>query len=307
MMIKDWLNQAYDRLKKSNIEAYQTECHWILEDILKLSPAQRRQEALRILSEAELKVLDQLIEKRSTHIPLAYLLHQWSFWDFEVISDQRALIPRADTECLVEKAIAFLQKRIKGLQTQPRYAIEVGVGTGCISIALAKNIPQLHILGLDLSLDALSLAQENISLHQLNQQIQLAHSDLLELKALYPPLSDALQPTMPTLPKGIDLLISNPPYIQTKVIDQLMPEVRDFEPKLALDGGEDGLALIRILLKQAKAVLAIGGAIMLEIGYDQGNAVKALLAHEQYEHIQIIKDYQGQDRVAIGIFLGDML
>jgi release factor glutamine methyltransferase len=299
MLVKAWLADAYQRLRDAQIDEYQTESHWILEDILHLSPSERMNRSDQALTQVQISALNEIIDQRIKHIPLAYLLKKWSFWDFEVITDQRALIPRSDTECLVEKALAILNHKRKSGQHQLK-AIEVGVGTGCISIALSKNIANLEILGLDISLDALSLAKENIDLHHLQNRIQLGHSDLLMIKSAYPKLDQKLD-----LPQNIDLLISNPPYIQTKVIDTLMSEVKDFEPKLALDGGEDGLDLIRIMLKQAKNILAKGAYLMFEIGYDQGDALRELLAQENYQSIEIIKDYQGQDRVAMGVYQGD--
>jgi release factor glutamine methyltransferase len=313
MKLSNWQAQAENELKSVGIEAYKIEVQWLIEDILSFSPTDRmslskNQEEITCTAEQILE-LNRCVQARMRGVPLAYLLKTWHFWDFELKSDHRALVPRSDTERLVETAVKSLKQLLKNGDYSPKI-IEIGTGTGCISIALAREIPQAKILALDLSLDALSLAQENIESLGLTNQIQLIHSDLFNAFGTYQkgnliPFTNHAEPTehplIALMGGKVDLVISNPPYIQTDVIQSLDSSVKDFEPYMALDGGMDGLRLIEKIVDGAKSFLKAKGKLMFEIGFDQGLALDQLLKQANYQDVQIIKDYGKQDRVAVGM------
>ncbi len=318
MKLSDWQAQAENELKAVGIEAYKTEIQWLIEDILSLSPTHRMSISKNqeiTCTQAQVLELNRCVQARLRGVPLAYLLKTWHFWDFELKSDHRALIPRADTERLVETAVKYLKQVLKNGNQSPKI-IEIGTGTGCISIALAREIPSAKILALDLSVDALSLAQENIESLGLTNQIQLIHSDLFDVFGIYQkgkllPFTNhaesaehreiAEHPLINLIGDKFDLVISNPPYIQTEVIQSLESTVKDFEPYMALDGGEDGLRLIEKIIDEAKSFLKSKAKLMFEIGFDQGQALDRLLKQSKYQDVQIIKDYGNQDRVAVGM------
>ncbi len=206
-------------------------------------------------------------------MPLPYLLGTWEFYGLDFIVTPSVLIPRPETELLVQHCLDWLQHNPDRLN-----AIDVGTGSGCIAIALAHNLPGLHVLLTDLSQDALSVARQNAGRHGLMDRIKFQQADLLD-----------------GLCETFDLLCANLPYIPTQVVQGL--KVAKFEPIQALDGGDDGLALITRLLHQSRDQLDRGGLMALEIGAEQAAAVKAL-AEGLYPNarIRVLKDLAGLDR-----------
>jgi release factor glutamine methyltransferase len=230
----------------------------------------------RNLSEHELGILRAKVRRRAEREPLQHVLGHWDFFGRRFKTDPRALIPRPETELLVEEALGRLPGKVSG-----RLAIDVGTGSGVIGITLALERPDLQVIAIDQSAQALALASENASLHQATSQLRFAEGDLLS--ALVP------EP-------AADLIVANLPYIPTAQIAGLAAEVRR-DPVAALDGGSDGLQLIRRLIRDAPPYLKPGGFLVLEIG--PGQAVEACdsLAAEKYRDIFTRKDYQGVIRV----------
>lgn len=199
------------------------------------------------LSEGELEILRPLVARRAKREPLQHIVGSTSFRGHEIRCDRRALIPRPETESLVD----FLKERLAG---RDRSAVaDIGTGTGAIAIALAKEIPGIEVLATDISRDALDLAGENASANGVD--VEFLQGDLLQ-----------------ALPEGkaFDAIVSNPPYIPDAEKEKLEPEVRDFDPSLALFGGKDGLDLVRKILEQSRGRLNPGGALLLEIGPEAG-------------------------------------
>lgn len=228
------------------------------------------------LDAPELATIRGLVQRRGRHEPAAYITGERGFWSLDLKVDGRVLIPRPETEQLVERALAFLKGK-----PQAR-VVDVGTGSGCIALALASERPDLRITAVDASPDALNVAQANRAALKLD--IELAQSDLLS--AVDGPL---------------DLVVSNPPYIASAVVDTLMPDVREFEPRMALDGGPDGFVLIRRLIDQAAARLTPGGMLMFEIGHDQGpGALDLLRTHGAFTDCALHADLAGHDRVVMG-------
>ena len=251
-------------------------------------------------------------EKRRRRIPLAQILGRQSFYGLDFFVNEDVLIPRADTECLVDLVLedyADLAKQAGKTYSEKRNSehvsnkhednveneanssslniLDLCTGSGCIGISVAKHLPYQELLLVDLSEKALAVAKKNAEKH-LGENVTLLQSDLLT----------------GVRGKKFSLLLSNPPYIVSRVIPGLDREVSEYEPKMALDGGEDGLVFYRRIAKEAKAVLLPGARLYLEIGYDQGESVKDIFQKEGYEAVEVFPDLSGNPRVLRGIFPG---
>lgn len=210
--------------------------------------------------------------------PLQYVLGEWDFRTLTLKCDARALIPRPETEELVTRALA----RLKGAEMP--FVVDVGTGTGAIILSLAREFKEPGVfLGTDVSPDAIALAQENAARCGLAERVKLVIADGLD---------DFDEPGV------VDLIVSNPPYIRSAVCDTLDPRVRDHEPRLALDGGSEGLDFYDRYLGDALNILKPGGAILFEIGEDQGEAVRKLMFDYGFDDIRIERDWAGHDRYA---------
>lgn len=228
------------------------------------------------LTEAELDVLRQMVARRANREPLQHIIGDTSFRGFIIKCDPRALIPRPETESLVDMA----KEALKGIENP--FIVEVGTGTGAISIACAKEIAGAKVLATDISEDALSLARENAEANGLGETLAFSKGDLL----------DAVTAT-----DKIDCLIANLPYIPDGEKGKLQPEVDKFDPALALYGGPDGLTLVRKLLQQTEGKLSAGAPILLEIGSEQAEVLKNEAANYPWlEFSGIHKDYCGNVR-----------
>lgn len=213
----------------------------------------------RVLDPAEEAEFRQLLAARRARRPLAYILGETGFHDLVLACDPRALIPRPETEILVEEALRFLAGK-----AAPE-VIEIGCGTGAVALALARELPGAKIGASDISPAALELTRENAARLGLLERVDLRLGDL------FAPWEDRRG-------RGVDLVVSNPPYLSREELAAAPPEVRGYEPREALDGGEDGLAVIRRLLAEAPGYLKPGGRLIFEIGADQGPAVRELAA-----------------------------
>ena len=226
-------------------------------------------------------------EKRRRRIPLAQILGRQSFYGLDFFVNEDILIPRADTECLVDLVLEDYADLAKQAGSSSLNILDLCTGSGCIGISVAKHLPYQELLLVDLSEKALAVAKKNAEKH-LGENVTLLQSDLLT----------GVQG------KKFSLLLSNPPYIVSRVIPGLEREVSEYEPKMALDGGEDGLVFYRRIAKEAKAVLLPGARLYLEIGYDQGESVKDIFQKEGYVAVEVFPDLSGNPRVLRGIFPG---
>ncbi len=229
----------------------------------------------RPLLAAELEAIRPLVKRRGQREPLQYLLGSTEFWSLNFKVTEAVLIPRADTEILVEEAIARAETKGE--------LLDVGTGSGAIVISLASELPDWQMTGLDISTAALKIAQENLEKHQLTERVKLLQGDLAELPA-----------------QRYDLIVSNPPYVAQQEWDELMPEVRCFEPPLALLAENEGLDCYQRLADQAASRLKPKGWLLVEIGYQQAEAVKTIFAAAGLINIFVREDYSGQPRVVGG-------
>jgi len=229
----------------------------------------------RPLSADELDTIRPLVKRRGQREPLQHLLGSMEFWSLQFKVTPDVLIPRADTEILVEEALS------RAAATGS--LLDVGTGSGAIVVALATELPDWTLTGLDISPQALGVARENVARYQLEQRIELVEGDLAELPQ-----------------RQYDLIVSNPPYIARSEWDDLMPEVRCFEPELALLAEDDGLLCYRQLATQASQRLSPGGWLLVEIGCRQATAVKDIFSAAGLANLFVRDDYSGQPRVVGG-------
>jgi len=264
------LKGSTDYLKKQNIEQPRLNSEHLLAHVLRIPRLELYLQFDRMLEEKERAPLRELLRRRGQGIPLQHLLGTAEFFGKTFLSDHRALIPRPETEQLVERALTYKNcHRI----------LDVGTGSGIIAITLALEKNASEIEAIDLSLEALALAKENALRHNINS-IKWHHSDLFT--------SLSAHPATPSF----DLIIANLPYIATEEIPTLTREVA-CDPIMALDGGLDGLDIIQLLIEQASKHLTPEGYLLLEIGKNQEQTVMSLLKQHQYRNIHALSDYQG--------------
>ena len=224
----------------------------------------------------------ELLRRRCRREPLQYITGSCEFWSLEFFVSPAVLIPRPETECLVEAVLDFL-KNENGPEA-PRF-LDLGTGSGAIAMALARSCPTARVVALDRSCAALALADRNRRRHHLEDRVDLVAGDWLA------PFSDTRA--------RFDVVVSNPPYIPSDQIDGLQPEIVRYEQRTALDGGPDGLDCLALIIGAAPALLSPGGAVFLEIGHDQFAAVQRLARENgAYRDVACRPDYSGMDRVA---------
>lgn len=271
MTIQDALLTFSNELNKANIDVPSLEVEVLLCFILKKDKVFLYTYPETPLSTYEEKTLGEMVEKRKTHYPLAYLTHNKEFYKRNFYVDERVLIPRPETELLVSSVIEFTKE--KNLTVA-----DIGTGSGCIAITLAKELSNARVIACDISKDALDVAKKNASNHQAN--ITFFQSNLLSF-----------------LPSDIDVIVANLPYLKTEDLKETSIQN---EPKLALDGSDDGLLIYETLFEQLKEREDSLSAVFLEIGFDQMEAIKQLQIYYLPEfELTFKKDYAHIDRIAI--------
>jgi len=259
MTLKQTLSRARKILATNNIENAPLECELLLRHVLSISRDQLYLDLDSELSPEQEATFWQLIERRLSHEPTAYITRQCEFYGLDFYIDPRALIPRPESELLVEAALKFASQHPAG-KDYPHLIAEVGTGSGAIAIALARHLPWAKIYASDLSAAALEVANINCQRHGVGNQVQLLLGNMLEV-----------------LPEPVDLIVANLPYVRDSEIEKLSPEIQKYEPRLALAGGEDGLDKVRQLCRQAGDWLRPKGCLLLEIGQEQGGEVTTFL------------------------------
>ncbi|GLB27158.1 release factor glutamine methyltransferase [Lacrimispora xylanolytica] len=278
------LTEGVKVLTEAGIEEATLDARYLLFEVFHTDMTHFLLDRGRVISEDD-QVLDQvkqyrlMIEKRSQRIPLQHITGSREFMGLEFYVNEHVLIPRQDTETLVE----LILKDYKGRKP---VILDMCTGSGCIAISLSKIGGFDGVTAVDLSKEALKVAKRNADVLLGPGRITLIESDLFQ----------AIEPK-----SRFDIIVSNPPYIPTEIIKELQPEVRNFEPMLALDGREDGLFFYRQLVSEGRRFLNPGGSIYFEIGYDQAESVSALLEDAGFAEIRVVKDAAGLDRVVCAV------
>ncbi len=270
--------EARRRLKEAGIEAYGLEARLILARAADKSVEKLMQELNLYSSDEFAADVAKMVQRRIEGEPVPYITGTWEFYGVPLDITRDALIPRADTEVLVRAAIALFE----GRNGTPRI-LDLCAGSGCVGVALAVHMPGARVVMVDNSPRALSLCRRNIAKNNLDVRVMCVHADVTEKP--------------PMLMGTFDLITCNAPYIPTAELATLDRSVRDYEPVEALDGGADGLDIIRPAIRLWKSVLKDNGAIMLEIGEGQAPAVRALLEQAGFTSIYALQDAGGTDRV----------
>jgi release factor glutamine methyltransferase len=274
------IQKSTEFLAKKGVESPRLQTELLLAHLLKLPRMKLYLNFERALSPAETDALREFIKRRGQREPLQHLTGSTSFCGFEIAVNRHVLIPRPETEILAELGWTFLST----LNPQPATALDFGTGSGCLAIALAAKCPAAKIVATDISTDALALARENAATNKAADRIEFLPGDRFA-----------------ALPAGaqFDLIISNPPYIPSAEIATLQPEVRDFDPRGALDGGADGLDFYRKLAMESKPLLKPDGKIMLEFGDGQADAVRNIFEAEKWIVEAVKEDYSHRQRILI--------
>lgn len=266
-----------DRLEKAGIQEAALDARLLLEEVCRTDRNTLLVHGDRAVTEEEETQFRIFIERRSTHEPLQQITGWQEFMGLRFSVTEDVLVPRQDTETLVEEVMRYLRDGME--------ILDVCTGSGCILLSLLRYSNGCRGVGCDISEKALAVAGQNAK--ELGISVQFIQSDLFE-----------------SIEGRFEYIVSNPPYIRKDVIPTLMEEVRDHEPLIALDGGEDGLDFYRKITREATEHLYSGGMLFFEIGYDQGEAVKLLMEEEGYEEVTVSQDLAGLDRVVYGTFNG---
>jgi release factor glutamine methyltransferase len=274
------LKAGTDFLARKGVESPALACELLASRLLRRPRLELNLHAQDILPDRMVEAMRRGVMRVGGGEPVQYVIGQWDFRGHTVKVDRRALIPRPETEQLVEAILACAP-----LWQHPHPAVlDVGTGSGCIAISLALERPAGRYIGFDVSEEALSLARENAEALGVADNLVLVGGEL----------SDLVEP------ETMDAVVSNPPYIATPDCERLPPHIRNHEPMLALDGGPDGLQIIEPVATDAAMVLKPGGHIFMEIGADQGGRVIELLNNIGFAEVHVTKDLAGKDRIATG-------
>lgn len=305
MTVLEAIQKSADFLGKRGVESPRLQTELLLAHLLKMPRMNLYLNFERALTPPETDSLRELVKRRGQREPLQHIIGSTSFCGFEIAVNKNALVPRPETELLAEEGWKFLLAAPKRsevgstLNSQPSTALDFGTGTGCIAIALAAKCPNAKIVVLDVSADALALAKGNAEKNKVAERIEFVQGDGFDLFREGRRVGDPNSGTATRHPSQFDLIISNPPYIPTAEIETLQPEVKNFDPRAALDGGADGLDFYRMFATQAKPFLKPGGKIMLEFGDGQAKAIRQIFENEKWIVEEIKSDYSQRERIIV--------
>ena len=277
MEILELINNGSKQLKNKKIYSHQLDSEILLSKVLNKT----REELLINLNEEigqqKIVYFNRLIERRSSKEPIAYILKEKEFWSKKFLLDNNTLIPRPETELMVEKIVKiFKEKDIS--------VLDIGTGTGCILISILSELQNSKGIGIDISQKAIQIANVNLKKHKLTQRAKFYKRSLNDIYY-----------------NKFDLIVSNPPYIMKKDLKNLDEDIKKFEPKLALDGGNDGLDVIKKVIYKSKSILKNKGMLALEIGNEQFKKVSKILIKEKFKIKYLVRDYQRNVRCILSI------
>jgi release factor glutamine methyltransferase len=277
-LVKAW-TAAKDRLKDAGIDQPSIDARLMLEVAAGVTRTEIVTDPYRALTPEQVATLDEYLARRARREPVSHIIGRKGFWKILLQVNKNVLTPRPETEVIVDEVLkAFPENMAFSM-------LDLGVGSGTILLAVLAERPAAKGLGIDASDEALAVARDNAANLNLDGRAALLRGDWTA------GLGDA----------SFDLVVSNPPYIPTAVIDTLEPEVRDHEPRLALDGGADGLDAYRLLAPEVLRVLKPAGMFAVEIGHDQSKAVEALFRDAGAREVRTVKDLSTHDRVVVGV------
>lgn len=281
--VSDAVLWAENFLLGCGIEEAEREAFLMVSALLGVRPTLLPAHSSRLLPPSCIASLTQWVERRSGREPLQYILGEAEFWGIPFKVTPAVLIPRPETERLVSEGIRALKGRVLPL------LLDLATGSGCVAVVLAVEIPDASVFATDISLQALQVAGENARLNGVERRVKFLRGDLFRAV-------DRIRGMRGLSPNEFDLITVNPPYVKSSEVKNLQPEISLFEPRAALDGGEDGLALVRRIILDAPGYLKGKGVLLLEMGYGQSEDVREI-ARKAFEKVEIIKDYSGVDRV----------
>ncbi len=268
MEILKLINNGSKLLKNKNIYSHKLDSEILLSKVLKKT---REELLINLNQKIEPKIIrdfNRLVDRRSFNEPIAYILKKKEFWSKSFYVSNNTLIPRPETELLVEKIVKIF--RGKNLNV-----LDIGTGTGCILLSILSELKSSRGIGIDISCKAIQIAKKNSKKHQLNLRSKFYTRSLNEIYNT-----------------KFDLIVSNPPYIMKKDIKNLNEDIKKFEPKLALDGGNDGLDVIKKVIYKSRSILKIKGMLALEIGNEQFKKVSKILRDNKFRDSYLVKDYR---------------
>jgi release factor glutamine methyltransferase len=321
MTVLEAIQKSAEFLAKKGVESPRLQTELLLAHLLKLPRMKLYLNFERALTLAEMDALREFVKRRGRREPLQHITGSTSFCGFEIAVNRHVLIPRPETEILAELGWQFLNQNLNGradlpvgqdaqqrVPTELKSALDFGTGSGCIAIALAVKCPSAKVVATDVSPDALALAKQNAGRHNAAERIEFVQSDGFaalhnESEGGAPRRPDSKENegsrSSPLRKMEFDLIVSNPPYIPSAEIATLQPEVRDFDPRAALDGGADGLDFYRKLAVESKSFLKPGGKIMLEFGDGQADAIRKIFENEKWIVEAVKEDYSHRARILI--------
>ena len=280
LRLLDLLERTTDFLAKRGVDSPRLDAELLLAEVLGLSRTQLYMNHDRPMSDPEVDAFRELVKRRGQREPVAYILGRRDFWTLTLDVTPDVLIPRPDTERLVELVLAWVgSDRSRELRI-----VDVGTGSGCIALALASELPAATVVAIDTSDAALEIARCNAEKNDLRERVKFVSGDLLS------PLAGR--------EAAVDVVVSNPPYVTDGEYSELDPDVREFEPRLALTSGADGLNAIRRIVPDAHRILRPGGLLAIEIGSGQGPSARSVV-ERRFGSARVEQDYGGHDRVVL--------
>ena len=273
--INSFLNWSQSQLAEAGVNSPRLDSEIILAHTLNLSRTDLWTQDKRVLSESEKKIAKKNVERRLNREPVSLIVGHQEFWSLDFVVDGNVLTPRPETELVIETALNCISSHTARI-------LDLGTGSGALAVTMAKEVPECKVSAIDIDPNTLSIAKENAVRHGVADRIEFFFEDLIK-----------------TAWSGcFSIILSNPPYIKSTDIKKIMPEVLNYEPEKALDGGITGLAFYRAIIPMAIDRLEENGFLILEIGHDQADEVTALLNNFScYQNIKVIQDYSGYDRV----------
>ncbi len=272
------LNLGSDKLLKQKIKTHRLDSEILLSKVLNKKREQILVKLEQNRKKTEISAFNNLIKRRSLKEPIAYITKEKEFWSKKFYVNRNTLIPRPETELIIESLTKIYKDKKISL-------LDVGTGSGCILISLLSELPNSNGLGIDISKNALKIAKKNAILHKIENRIRFSNKSIIDLYNL-----------------KFDLIVSNPPYIERKNIKNLEDGIKKYEPLIALNGGNDGLDVIKKVIYKAKEILKINGKLAIEIGNGQSNKISRELKKNNFKIEQYIRDYKENIRCLISTF-----